>query len=213
MNLSKKNSFFIVSVALHVSVFLMASLSWNLSQQKMALGDLQSTTLASYIYQESFLDAPSTMNKIESTNSVKKTEKLHKHEITMVQQKKFHIIADQQKVYLSKKAQPMQLHKSQLAGNDRPLPALVTLLHAAIQKQQRYPASAWQMEREGNTTVTFILFPSGLIAQLKITKSSGTPTLDEAAIAAIHNALPFKGIDKYLGVPQAYQITVAFELG
>lgn len=213
MKLIKKNSFFIVSVALHISVFLVFNLQGSLSQQEINLGNMQSHTLTSYIYQENFSGAQSIMNKVERNNWVKKAENSHKHEMTIAQQDRSQVMVKPQKIYLSGKMQQAQLHTSQLAGNNRPVPVLVAMLHAAIQKQQRYPASALLMEREGKITVTFVLFPSGIIDHLEIIKSSGTAILDEAAIAAVHNALPFKGIDKYLVAPQEYQITVAFELG
>ncbi|HEX2549315.1 MAG TPA: energy transducer TonB, partial [Gammaproteobacteria bacterium] len=102
--------------------------------------------------------------------------------------------------------------QSQKAGNGNPTSELVTLLHAAIQAQQKYPDNALQMEREGKTTLSFTLYPDGSIKSLKMLNSSGTSTLDEAALTAVNAATPFKGIDKYLKNPEEFQITVAFEL-
>lgn len=101
---------------------------------------------------------------------------------------------------------------SPAAGNGQPVPELVALLHAAIQAQQHYPASALEMEREGRVTLTFKLFPNGDINHLRIINSSGTISLDDAAIAAVNQAAPFKKIEKYLHQPQEYRIDVVFEL-
>lgn len=208
----RKSRFFIVSMAIHASVLLVASMQWNWLQQETNLGSARAHILTSYIYQESVAGSATTLNPLKHSNELKKAENVPKKAIGMAQQNRPQVMPEHQTMYASKKVRQAQLHRSQLAGNNRPVPALVSLLHAAIQKQQRYPASALQMEREGNTTVTFVLLPTGFIKQLKIIQSSGTAVLDEAAIAAIHHALPFKGIDKHLVVPQVYQITVAFEL-
>ena len=97
-------------------------------------------------------------------------------------------------------------------GNGKPITELVAMLHAAIQAKQHYPESALQMERTGSATLAFLLFPDGTISHLRIAKASGTVVLDEAALAAVTQAVPFRNVSKYLTKPQEYQITVAFEL-
>lgn len=89
---------------------------------------------------------------------------------------------------------------------------LLTLLHAAIQHAERYPASAAEMGREGRATVGFILHPDGSISELKLLHSSGTNSLDNAALAAVNDATPFQQIDHYLKAAQAYQLDVVFLL-
>lgn len=99
-----------------------------------------------------------------------------------------------------------------LDGNNRPVAELMALLHAAIQEQQQYPANALEMEREGKITLSFIVYKDGTIANLKILKSSGTSSLDNAALAAVQKAAPFKNVSKYVQEPQACQLDVVFEL-
>lgn len=94
----------------------------------------------------------------------------------------------------------------------RPTSELVALLHAAIQKQQRYPASALQMEREGRVSLKFTLYANGSVSHLTVMRSSGTTSLDEAALNAVRDAVPFQRIDQYLSEPQEYRIDVIFEL-
>jgi TonB family protein len=89
---------------------------------------------------------------------------------------------------------------------------LLAILHAAIQQQQHYPPSAMQMERQGKTTVKFTLLPNGNIQNLQIIKSSGTDSLDKAALAAVQEAVPFKKIDKYLQTSHEFSVDVVFEL-
>lgn len=93
-----------------------------------------------------------------------------------------------------------------------PMPELIALLHAAIQKAQHYPASAQEMEREGRTTVAFTLHKNGSISDLQIQHSSGTSSLDNAALAAVSDAAPFPQVDRYVRTAQAYQIDVVFAL-
>lgn len=93
-----------------------------------------------------------------------------------------------------------------------PMPELVALLHAAIQREQRYPASAQEMEREGRATLSFTLFPDGNITNLKLARSSGTNALDNAALAAVTHAAPFAQVDRYVHAAQQYDIDVVFQL-
>jgi TonB family protein len=89
---------------------------------------------------------------------------------------------------------------------------LLALLHAAIEAQQQYPDSALQLGREGLVTVQFLLNQNGQASDIKIAKTSGTMSLDEAAIIAVKNASPFVNIEKYLKSPEIYQIDVVFTL-
>lgn len=89
---------------------------------------------------------------------------------------------------------------------------LLDLLHAAIEAQQHYPPSALEMQREGRVTVTFILFNNGKISNLTIQHSSGTRSLDEAAIEAVNRAVPFQNVTNYLKNPENFQIDIVFNL-
>jgi len=102
--------------------------------------------------------------------------------------------------------------RTRAALKGAPMPELIALLHTAIQKAQRYPASAQEMEREGRTTVGFTLYQNGTISDLAILRSSGTNSLDSAALAAVNDAAPFPQVDRYLPAAQTYQIDVVFAL-
>jgi len=106
---------------------------------------------------------------------------------------------------------PMTAPRATVKG--APMTALVALLHAAIQREQRYPASAQEMEHEGRATLSFTLFPDGNIANLKLAHSSGTNALDNAALAAVTHAAPFAQVERYVHAAQQYDIDVVFQLG
>lgn len=109
-------------------------------------------------------------------------------------------------------AKQLTSHTTQPTPNSKPVPELVALLHAAIEQTQRYPASAEEMGREGRTTLAFTLFSNGTIQNLKILSSSGTQSLDYAALAAVNEAVPFQQVGRYLQGAQDYQVDVVFKL-
>lgn len=90
--------------------------------------------------------------------------------------------------------------------------ALLTLLHNAILSHQQYPDSALALGREGRVTVAFVLQPDGQIQALHLVTSSGTASLDEAALMAVQQATPFEGIGAYVPVAKAFQLDVVFHL-
>lgn len=103
-------------------------------------------------------------------------------------------------------------HATPAASKGEPAPALAALLHAAIARQQQYPASAQEQQREGRVTLAFTLFPDGSISNLQIAHSSGTASLDRAALASIDAAIPFQDVNHYLKTAENYQVDVVFEL-
>jgi TonB family protein len=90
--------------------------------------------------------------------------------------------------------------------------SLITLLHEAIQAQQQYPETALAMQRAGQATVEFTLAPDGKVSNLHLVKTSGTASLDQAAIEAVRSAGPFQHIEHYLSSTRQFQIDVIFEL-
>ncbi|QLH42295.1 MAG: energy transducer TonB [Coxiellaceae bacterium] len=87
------------------------------------------------------------------------------------------------------------------------------MLHVAIQKHQHYPANALQLNKQGRVTLAFTLLTNGYVSNLTVLKSSGVPSLDEAAIAAVKEAVPFSGLEQYLNEAKAFHIDVVFDLG
>jgi TonB family protein len=90
--------------------------------------------------------------------------------------------------------------------------ALIRLLHAAIQQQQHYPANALALQREGNVDVGFNLQIDGQIADLHLVHSSGTASLDNAALTAVAQAAPFQQINLFLKQTTPFSLTVVFKI-
>jgi protein TonB len=103
-------------------------------------------------------------------------------------------------------------HTPPTTSKGEPAPALAALLHSAIARQQQYPASAQEQQREGRVTLAFTLFPDGSISNLHIAHSSGTTSLDHAALASVDAAIPFQHVNRYLKTAENYQVDVVFEL-
>ncbi len=186
----KKNQALIISLITHTALFLLIVLHFT-SSEIISQGETKSQTISSYVYQEKIMQRRS---ETSTRKIVKRAIATRKRQQTLIKP--------------SQMTRPVESK----SGNGKPISTLAAMLHKAIEEQQQYPASALALEREGKTTVMFILHPDGSIEKLRIIAGSGTPSLDEAAIMAVNNAAPFKGVGEYLREAQAYQITVSFEL-
>jgi TonB family protein len=82
-----------------------------------------------------------------------------------------------------------------------------------IERFQRYPRFARENGVEGTTTVRFILRNDGHLEELAVSSSSGSKTLDDAALAAIRDAAPFAPFPKdQRGTKLRIQLPVVFQL-
>jgi protein TonB len=86
-------------------------------------------------------------------------------------------------------------------------------LRQLIVANRRYPKRAKRRGKQGTVLVSFVIFPNGVINNIKIARSSGDPTLDKAAlktVGKISGKLPYpKGINKsqwLLSVPVVYRL-------
>lgn len=208
MKIRKSNSTFIISVIGHLLVLSFILIELNFTKQEVKFGKLQSVFPA-YIYQENLTSQIQRDNASTIKHSYEANQ-LSKNGIALY--KKNQSSPKKNTTNFTKQKEITPSINPQKVGSGKPIPELIALLHSIIQEHQQYPNNALQMEREGKTILMFILYPNGTIKNLRMLSSSGTPTLDEAAIAAVNDAIPFKGVDKYLTNPQEYQITVAFEL-
>lgn len=89
---------------------------------------------------------------------------------------------------------------------------LLAILHQAIEAHQTYPLIAEEMGQEGRVTVAFTLLRNGQAKNIRVGRSSGIASLDEAALLAVSSASPFKGIGSYLSKTGIYSVDVVFEL-
>ncbi len=223
---SIRTTCYFTSVILHLLLLLVAGLYLDFSSVPVVVGTLrdvlrdgaknappqderiyappqgeQSDVIQSYYYHE---------NDHEKTSTVKKEEQ--KERVTLdkktVQNKQ---IIRKKRVNAEAAVNPSTHSSTTSNKNGEKIDTLLALLHDAIQKQQHYPASALEMERQGRVTVSFTLFTNGMIRDLRIIKSSGTASLDAAALAAVNQAAPFQ-INNYLSASRAFTLDVVFEL-
>lgn len=193
---TQKIGFLLLSASLHA--LLLAFFLFHIKNSKLLknYGNSQKTVISSYLYQNPNKTVP---NK---TPKPKQFASKMKNALGLTLKRKKTI----PKKTVTKQAQ----RKAKVKG--APMPALMMLLHKGIQANQRYPASAQAMEREGNVTVFFTLHENGSVDHINIAKSSGTRSLDFAAMNAIKRAAPFKGVNKFINHAHDYQINVIFRL-
>lgn len=72
-------------------------------------------------------------------------------------------------------------------------------LQRAIARHQRYPEDARRRRVTGATTLAFVVQASGRIAELQVARSSGDPSLDQAAVQAVKRLGSFKPIPPSIG--------------
>ncbi len=180
------------SLSLLVHALLLAALiHWQIiATDPCKAGDAEKTVLASYLV------TPSTPIK-----QMTATTPADKHAIALQHEKQ---------PIEKQPDQPSSLQRAAIAGKQ--MSELTALIHSAIQEAQQYPASAQEMGRQGRSTISFLLHPDGTVTDLKLLHSSGTTSIDNAALAAVNNAAPFRQVNKYLHEAKPYQIDVVFLL-
>ncbi len=82
-----------------------------------------------------------------------------------------------------------------------------------IKQVQRFPPSVRNLEPGAATTVRFTLFKDGTVEHPKVTVSSGSRVLDDAALAAVQNAVPYPSFPEgQSGNRLRLELPVVFEL-
>ena len=196
----------VTSVCLHCFILLLFIVYFDFSPAQFNLGQPTIQVMNSYVFQNELVNHRATTQTASAP--VRKP---------VIQAP--HNLAEKGILNTARTPTPVSVDQTAEASSARSTTSsgqqateLLTMLHSAIQKEQHYPPSALQMEREGKVTVTFTLYANGSISDLKIMKTSGTDSLDAAALAAVHDAVPFNQVSQYLHEPQVYSIDVAFEL-
>ena len=83
-------------------------------------------------------------------------------------------------------------------------------IQKAIQKHHKYPKRAQKMRHQGIVEVSFLFKRDGNVRDVKVIKSSGFETLDEAAVELINRAAPdFPTLDRdyVIKIPVSYKLT------
>lgn len=216
--MTARQFFFTLSIILHALLLAMIGVILPLSPAPIIkLGNSDIVSLQSYLYhaeEQSHTDS----NKIDTHQNIKshaigrqqnlsQTIAVQKTPLPQQQMRK---PAMQSTMKHPSVAAASVASKAQQPGIETD--ALLQLLHEAIQAAQRYPEMAMQLERQGRVTLQFDLTRDGRVSNLHIVKSSGTESLDKAALDAVRNAAPFKNIEQHLKETRAFDIDVIFEI-
>lgn len=86
------------------------------------------------------------------------------------------------------------------------------LIYSAIDLNKHYPLSAMRMHKQGTVQVAFKLFNNGNINNLKISSSSGSNILDNAALLAVKNIQPFTPAKKFVENTKDFKVNIVFQL-
>ena len=83
-----------------------------------------------------------------------------------------------------------------------PYESYLLLIRRRIEGLWTYPPQALSEKREGDAVIRFTIDASGGLASYYITSSSGSPILDEGALACVRDASPFAPL------PDAFNISL-----
>ncbi len=70
-----------------------------------------------------------------------------------------------------------------------------------IESRWAYPPQALLERQEGDTVIRFTIDAGGALSDYYVTSSSGSPQLDEGALAVVRDSSPFAAI------PEAFQLS------
>jgi len=87
------------------------------------------------------------------------------------------------------------------------------MVRIRIENSKQYPQIAKQRKLEGSVLVGFMIRNDGMVSDLKVIRSSGFPSLDEAAILAVRSASPFSSPpEKYFDKNVQINVPIVFEI-
>jgi len=191
------NRYQLTSVIFHLITLLTATIALQPYLASKQLGEPQLDVIHAYIQSETHTTDPiqhvTRPEKKIKLKPKKPMTQLVKHQQSLTQTNNVSVSTNQ-------KAHGEQVDE------------LLRLLHRVIQEVQRYPKSAEVMGREGRATVAFKLLMNGDVTNVELQQSSGTPSLDEAALLAVKSAAPFHGVERFLSEPRTFAIDVVFAL-
>lgn len=83
-------------------------------------------------------------------------------------------------------------------------------VRSKVQRNFRYPKSADRAGIRGTVTVAFTISSGGGVSGVRVTRSSGSPVLDDAAVSAVQKAAPFPAIPEGGRSPWPFVIPLQF---
>lgn len=86
-------------------------------------------------------------------------------------------------------------------------------LLARIHRKKHYPYRAQRRHEEGEVLVSFVIGQAGEISNIRVSRSSGHPSLDKAAIKTVTRVSPMKPLPAELGISRwELAVPIAFNL-
>lgn len=90
--------------------------------------------------------------------------------------------------------------------------SIIELLHRRISDNKKYPYLAKKQQREGVSTVAFMLYPDGSVENARLVHTSRSGLLDRAALSAVNKIEPFTAAQEYIEQAKEFQVDVVFNL-
>lgn len=107
----------------------------------------------------------------------------------------------------------LELAAVDFGGAEQSFNEFLKRVRERIQQVQRFPPRVRNLEDGTSTTVRFTLFKDGTVRHTEVTASSGSLALDNAAIAAVQNAVPYPPFpNAHNGSSLRLELPIVFEL-
>ena len=110
----------------------------------------------------------------------------------------------------SNRTQIAAIEKHGVASSE--LQALSMYLHQKIARHAHYPLGVSRLSVSPQVLLQFVVYPDGHISGAHIIRSSGSASIDSAALKALNHSLPFNQASRWLHQPQPCQLMIHFKL-
>ena len=92
------------------------------------------------------------------------------------------------------------------------LQALSMYLHRKIARHAHYPSGISSLSVSPQVLLQFVVYPDGHISGAHVIRSSGSASIDLAALKALNHSLPFNQASRWLHQPQPCQLMIHFSV-
>jgi TonB family protein len=212
--MNKQITFILYSFVLHLTLLLPWLFYWQPINKTFPLKSTVESSIQSYLYEEKQNEIKQPKRKEQQKKENRAIKKESTKGIIKPQKEKVHLKVEQSRKIAEKKAIVKKQNVQSVSQKSNPIKTvqLGELIHHAIQNSVIYPQSALQMEREGNARIGFFLTTDGNMRAIKLIKSSGTASLDTAALNAVQKVSPFIEAKNYIQQESYYEVEVVFKL-
>ncbi len=92
------------------------------------------------------------------------------------------------------------------------LQALSMYLYRKIARHAHYPSGMSELSESPRVLLQFTVYPDGHVSGAHVVQSSGSATVDSAALRALNHSLPFSQASRWLHQPQSCQLVIHFSV-